>query len=272
MAGAYAVDADAPIAGAGPIGLSLADAPARLGTSSVVAEARAGSSTHTRAANPMPGTPEPLDVLGLAAPDMRRGRRDGARRGPRSGPRPRHRCRPASAGPGRSSPGRSVGSASPPRRAPRVGRRSAERGARRHPRARRRRPARGGRGGDPAVKADLRTRHVRRRRTRGRALRSGHVDHAGPRTPARVGVRVGRPTGSMASRGRRSSWSGPTATSPPASGSGVWAPSGRMSIASVRMDGPAGHRVRSERRPGERARRGMAGDRRDGPFRRAEGR
>lgn len=61
-------DTDVLIVGAGPTGLALANALARLGTSFVLVEARAETSIHTKATNLMPGTLEQLDVLGLAAP------------------------------------------------------------------------------------------------------------------------------------------------------------------------------------------------------------
>ena len=58
-------DADVLIVGAGPTGLALANALARLGTSFEMIEAKETISIHTKATNLMPGTLEQLNVLGL---------------------------------------------------------------------------------------------------------------------------------------------------------------------------------------------------------------
>lgn len=58
-------DADVLIVGAGPTGLALANALARLGTSFEMIEAKETTSIHTKATNLMPGTLEQLAVLGL---------------------------------------------------------------------------------------------------------------------------------------------------------------------------------------------------------------
>ncbi|MEM7797666.1 MAG: FAD-dependent monooxygenase [Chloroflexota bacterium] len=56
---------DVLIVGAGPTGLALANALARLGTSFEMIEARETTSVHTKATNLMPGTLEQLNLLGL---------------------------------------------------------------------------------------------------------------------------------------------------------------------------------------------------------------
>jgi 3-(3-hydroxy-phenyl)propionate hydroxylase len=58
-------DADILIVGAGPTGLALSNALARLGSTQVIIEASETVSIHTKATNLMPGTLEQLDVYGL---------------------------------------------------------------------------------------------------------------------------------------------------------------------------------------------------------------